>query len=44
MAKSAEKDIIAILKQRVEKYEDKINIVDVGTVAEVGDGIARIHG
>ncbi|MDD5604940.1 MAG: F0F1 ATP synthase subunit alpha [Dehalococcoidales bacterium] len=44
MAKSAEKDIIAVLKQRVEKYEDKINVVDVGTVAEVGDGIARIHG
>ena len=44
MAKSAEKDIIAVLKQRVEKYEDKISVVDVGTVAEVGDGIARIHG
>ncbi|MFA7178718.1 MAG: F0F1 ATP synthase subunit alpha, partial [Dehalococcoidales bacterium] len=44
MAKSAEKDIIAVLKQRVEKFEDKVSIVDVGIVAEVGDGIARIHG
>jgi len=44
MANSAGNDIAAVLRQRIEKYEAKVSVVDVGTVAEVGDGIARIHG
>ncbi len=44
MANSAGRDIVAVLKQRVEKYEGKLDVVDVGTVTQVGDGIARIRG
>lgn len=37
-------EITAIIKQQIERYEVDLNIDDVGTVIEVGDGIARIHG
>ncbi|WP_373485688.1 F0F1 ATP synthase subunit alpha, partial [Acetobacterium malicum] len=26
------------------RYEDKLEVVDVGTVIQVGDGVARVHG
>jgi len=37
-------DIVAILKQQIEQFGAQAVLVDVGTVVEVGDGIARIHG
>ena len=37
-------DIAAIIKQQIEQYGAGIQMVDTGTVVEVGDGIARIHG
>jgi F-type H+-transporting ATPase subunit alpha len=37
-------DIVSILKQQIEQFGTAITMVDVGTVIEVGDGIARIHG
>ena len=37
-------EITAIIKQQIERYQVDINIDDVGTVIEVGDGIARVHG
>lgn len=37
-------EITAIIKQQIERYEVDLNVDDVGTVIEVGDGIARIHG
>ncbi len=37
-------EISSILKAQTEKYEKRLDLVDVGTVMEVGDGIARIHG
>lgn len=37
-------EITAIIKQQIERYQIDINIDDVGTVIEVGDGIARVHG
>ena len=37
-------DIAAIIKQQIEQYGASIAMVEVGTVVEVGDGIARIHG
>ncbi len=42
MAKGQE--IVSIIKQRIENFGTSINLVDVGTVIEVGDGIARIYG
>ena len=37
-------EITAIIKQQIEQYQVELNVDDVGTVIEVGDGIARIHG
>ncbi|WP_425058645.1 F0F1 ATP synthase subunit alpha [Sporomusa carbonis] len=37
-------EITAIIKQQIEHYQVDLNVDDVGTVIEVGDGIARIHG
>lgn len=37
-------EITAIIKQQIESYQVDLNVDDVGTVIEVGDGIAHIHG
>jgi F-type H+/Na+-transporting ATPase subunit alpha len=37
-------DIAATLRQQIEHFEARTETVDVGTVVEVGDGIARIAG
>jgi F-type H+-transporting ATPase subunit alpha len=38
------KDITAILKKQIETFEAPLQAVDVGSVIEVGDGIARADG
>lgn len=37
-------EISSIIKQQIEKYRTEVEITDVGTVIQVGDGIARIYG
>ena len=37
-------EITSVLKREIEAYEQKLAVSDVGTVLEVGDGIARIYG
>ena len=37
-------DIASVIKRQIEEFGGGISMVDVGTVTEVGDGIARIHG
>jgi len=37
-------EISQIIKQRLASYETAIDVAEVGTVLEVGDGIARIYG
>ena len=37
-------DFAAIIKQQIEQFGTTVTMVDVGTVVEVSDGIARIHG
>ncbi|MDP2727760.1 MAG: F0F1 ATP synthase subunit alpha, partial [Dehalococcoidia bacterium] len=37
-------EITSILKQQIEQFAAPITAVNVGTVVEVGDGIARIYG
>ncbi len=37
-------DIAAVIKRQIEEFGGGISMVDVGTVTEVGDGIARIQG
>ena len=38
------KQIAGDLQKQIEGFEPEINISDVGTVVEAGDGIARVHG
>ncbi|KRE94543.1 ATP synthase subunit alpha [Paenibacillus sp. Soil766] len=37
-------EISSLIKQQIENYSSDIQVVDVGTVIQVGDGIARAHG
>ncbi len=37
-------EITGILKREISQYESKLDVVKVGRVVEVGDGIARIYG
>ena len=37
-------EIGSIIKEQIKKYEKTLDMVDVGTVIQAGDGIARIHG
>jgi F-type H+/Na+-transporting ATPase subunit alpha len=37
-------EITSILKDRIEQYEVETDLAEVGTVLQVGDGIARIYG
>jgi F-type H+/Na+-transporting ATPase subunit alpha len=37
-------EIASVIQAEIEKYESAIDVREVGTVLEVGDGIARVHG
>ena len=37
-------EISALLKQQIEKYQAETKVSEVGTVIQVGDGIARVYG
>jgi F-type H+-transporting ATPase subunit alpha len=37
-------EITSILRQRIEQYDVATDLAEVGTVLQVGDGIARIYG
>lgn len=37
-------EISSVIKEQIKRYDKKLDMVDVGTVIQVGDGIARIHG
>lgn len=37
-------EIASVLQQEIEQYESKVDVQEVGTVLEVGDGIARVYG
>jgi F-type H+-transporting ATPase subunit alpha len=37
-------EITAILRKQIESYDAAIEASETGTVIEVGDGIARVHG
>ena len=37
-------DIVSVLRRQIEEFGTDLTLVDVGTVVEVGDGIARIQG
>ena len=37
-------EISSIIKQQIEQYAGTLEVSDVGTVIQVADGIARVHG
>jgi F-type H+-transporting ATPase subunit alpha len=39
-----DRDIVSVIKEQIEHFGATVAVANVGTVIEVGDGIARIHG
>ncbi len=37
-------EISSLIKQQIENFQVAVEMADVGTVIQVGDGIARVHG
>ncbi|WP_339060880.1 F0F1 ATP synthase subunit alpha [Tepidibacillus marianensis] len=37
-------EISSLIKQQIESFQSEVEVADVGTVIQVGDGIARVHG
>ena len=37
-------EITSVIKKQIENYKVDLNVDEVGTVLEVGDGIAHIYG
>ncbi|HHY40097.1 MAG TPA: F0F1 ATP synthase subunit alpha [Syntrophaceticus sp.] len=37
-------EISSLIKTQIERYKSQIEVADVGTVIQVGDGIARVYG
>jgi F-type H+/Na+-transporting ATPase subunit alpha len=37
-------EITAILRQRIEEYDVETDLAEVGTILQIGDGIARVYG
>ncbi|ANE46665.1 ATP F0F1 synthase subunit alpha [Paenibacillus swuensis] len=37
-------EISSLIKQQIDQYKSEMQVYDVGTVIQVGDGIARVHG
>ncbi|MEO1129495.1 MAG: F0F1 ATP synthase subunit alpha, partial [Planctomycetota bacterium] len=37
-------EITSVIKQEIEQYSSQLDVLDVGRVIEVGDGIAQIYG
>ena len=37
-------EISSVIKEQIEKYSKILEVSDIGTVIQVADGIARIHG
>ena len=44
MASIKPAEVSAILKQQLTNFESKATLNEVGTVLQVGDGIARVYG
>ena len=44
MVKIRPDEISSIIRQQIEQYQQEVQVVNVGTVFQVGDGIARIYG
>ncbi|CAN8069806.1 unnamed protein product [Agarophyton chilense] len=37
-------EISNVIRQQIDKYEEEVQVANIGTVLQVGDGIARVYG
>ena len=37
-------EISSVIKEQIKHYHSKFEILDYGTILQVGDGIARVYG
>ncbi|WP_044641331.1 F0F1 ATP synthase subunit alpha [Risungbinella massiliensis] len=37
-------EISSLIKKQIESYQTELEVADVGTIIQIGDGIARVHG
>ena len=37
-------EISSVIQKQIETYDDRLDVREVGTTLEVGDGIARVYG
>lgn len=37
-------EISSVIKEQIERYTDRLEVAQTGTVMQAGDGIARVHG
>lgn len=44
MIKVRPNEVSKIIRQQIERYNQEVKVVNIGTVLQVGDGIARIYG
>ena len=44
MVKIRPDEISNIIRQQIEQYNQEVKVSNIGTVLQVGDGIARIYG
>ena len=44
MTKIKPEEISNIIRQQIESYNQEMNVASIGTVLQVGDGIARVYG
>ena len=44
MVKIRAEEISSAIRQQIQQYNQKVQIINVGTVFQVGDGIARVYG
>nr|WKT05606.1 CF1 alpha subunit of ATP synthase [Chlorokybus atmophyticus] len=44
MIKIQPEEISSVIRKQIEQYSQEVKVVNIGTVLQVGDGIARIYG
>tara|TARA_E500000178_G_scaffold274089_1_gene272576 strand:+ start:3370 stop:4878 length:1509 start_codon:yes stop_codon:yes gene_type:complete len=44
MIKISPSEVVSIISQQIENYDANITVSEIGTVLQVGDGIARVYG
>lgn len=44
MVKIRPDEISSVIREQIEQYNEQTKVVNLGTILQVGDGIARIYG